>query len=222
MKSEEKPQRPPVLMSFTEVKPHLYLSGFGCITEKAIHDHGITHAVDATNIPNNKRLSSLKYFNVPVADDLLSKINKYFYEVANFVDSAKSEGGKCLVYCAAGVSRSACLVLIYLLLRENMTLRDAYYYLNQKRPIIAPNINFWRQMIAAAEVEKGAATVKLITGRLSKPIPDVYLHRAVKMPEQIQKYEKKKSGFCTESESTPTIENDTKEVEVKEGEEENE
>ena len=36
MKSEEKPQRPPVLMSFTEVKPYLYLSGFGCITEKAV------------------------------------------------------------------------------------------------------------------------------------------------------------------------------------------
>ena len=51
----------------------------------------------------------------------------------------------------------------------------------QRRPIIAPNINFWRQMIAAEEVEKGEATVKLITGRLSKPIPDVYLHRAVKV-----------------------------------------
>ena len=36
-------------------------------------------------------------------------------------------------------------------------------------------------MIAAEEVEKGEATVKLITGRLSKPIPDVYLHRAVKV-----------------------------------------
>ena len=42
------------------------------------------------------------------------------------------------------------------------------------------------------------------------------------MPEEIQRYEKKKSGFCTEPEPTPTIENDIKEIEVKEGEEENE
>ena len=80
---------------------------------------------------------------VPVEDTVLADISKYFESVCEFIDQAKAQvydcwvvhitvqNGKVVVYCAAGVSRSAALALMYLVLRENTSLRDAYYALNQ-------------------------------------------------------------------------------------------
>ena len=51
------------------------------------------------------------------------------------------------MHCVAGVSRSASLCIIYLVKHENMSLRQAYYCVKAVRPIIKPNIGFWRQMV---------------------------------------------------------------------------
>ena len=47
-----------------------------------------------------------------------------------------------LVHCAAGVSRSATIVLSYLMKRNLMSRDKAYEYLKSKRNVIHPNSNF--------------------------------------------------------------------------------
>ncbi|CAJ0558021.1 unnamed protein product, partial [Mesorhabditis spiculigera] len=91
-----------------------------------------------------------------------------------------SRGGKAIIFCAAGVSRAASLCLAYLVKGFGMSLRDAYYHLNQRRPIISPNLGFWRQLIDYEKELRGEATVNLITGRMPRPVPDVYLNRTLK------------------------------------------
>ncbi|CAI4228507.1 unnamed protein product [Auanema sp. JU1783] len=167
-----------ILFSISEILPHLYLAGYGCITESKLRNFGITHAVDATNL-SNKQIPAIEYLKVNVDDDVISKISNHFEDVCNFIDKAKSQGGKVIVFCAAGVSRSATLVLIYLLQCEGKTLKDAYYMVNQVRPIISPNLGFWRQMIEFEKEKKGESTVTLLSGRTARPVPDVYLHRAL-------------------------------------------
>ncbi|KAJ8286133.1 hypothetical protein GJAV_G00034910 [Gymnothorax javanicus] len=58
----------------------------------------------------------------------------------------KLVNGKILVHCAVGVSRSATLVLAYLMIREHMTLVDAIKTVNDRRGII-PNRGFLRQLL---------------------------------------------------------------------------
>uniref|UniRef100_A0A1I7WSN3 Tyrosine-protein phosphatase domain-containing protein n=1 Tax=Heterorhabditis bacteriophora TaxID=37862 RepID=A0A1I7WSN3_HETBA len=168
-----------LLLSISEVLPHLYLAGYGCITEGKLKKFGITHAIDATNLGSNRRLSGIKYMDVPVDDSNIARISGYFEKVCQFIDSAKESGGKTIIFCAAGVSRSATLAIMYLMIRNDKTLKEAYYCVNQVRPIISPNVGFWRQMIDYEKQMTGEASVSLISGRMARPVPDVYLHRSL-------------------------------------------
>lgn len=53
--------------------------------------------------------------------------------------------GKVLVHCTVGVSRSATLVLAYLMIRQNLTLVDAIKTVKDHRGVI-PNRGFLRQL----------------------------------------------------------------------------
>ncbi|MGL5100977.1 MAG: dual specificity protein phosphatase family protein [Plesiomonas sp.] len=51
-----------------------------------------------------------------------------------------------LVHCWAGMSRSATIVLSYLMLKQNMTLKEAINTVKEKRGIL-PNRGFLRQLL---------------------------------------------------------------------------
>jgi hypothetical protein len=59
-----------------------------------------------------------------------------------------------LVHCAGGVSRSATVVLGYLMARRGMTFADALGHLRGRRPIANPNAGFAAQL---RELEKAGA-----------------------------------------------------------------
>nr|KAF6368230.1 dual specificity phosphatase 26 [Myotis myotis]KAF6373498.1 dual specificity phosphatase 26 [Pipistrellus kuhlii] len=72
----------------------------------------------------------------------------HFQTAADFIHRALSlPGGKILVHCAVGVSRSATLVLAYLMLYHHLTLVEAIKKVKDHRGII-PNRGFLRQLLA--------------------------------------------------------------------------
>lgn len=79
-----------------------------------------------------------------------------------------------LVHCVAGVSRSATLVIAYLMKFEYMSLRQAFYHVKAVRPIIRPNPGFWRQLIEYEVKLFGRNTVKLSASKWGDDVPDVY------------------------------------------------
>ncbi|KHJ82541.1 hypothetical protein OESDEN_17765 [Oesophagostomum dentatum] len=94
----------------------------------------------------------------------------------------------------AGVSRSASLVMIYLVKHERMTLRQAYHYVKSARPVIRPNVGFWKQMVEFEKRLRGAASVTMVmTNQCDLPIPDIYvddLKRAQEREQQQQQQQK--------------------------------
>ena len=52
-----------------------------------------------------------------------------------------------LVHCYAGVSRSASVVIAYLMNQHGMSLKDAYQYVKNKRYFIKPNEGFRKQLV---------------------------------------------------------------------------
>ncbi len=171
-----------LLTSISTIDDYLYLSGYAPVTNRQLLDQlSISCIIDATNIPANKNaiIPSIVYIKVPVEDNETARLDLYFDSIADRIESVRIDGGRTLVHCAAGVSRSASLVIAYLVKYGRLSLKDAYEKVHKIRPIICPNNGFWHQLIDYETKLTGNATVKIITTRFRRQIPDVYLCKRI-------------------------------------------
>lgn len=98
----------------------------------------------------------------------------YFSPNCFFFQTAYN-GNKALIFCVAGVSRSASICLAYLMKHCNLSLLDAYNYLKKRRPRIKPNCGFFRQLIKYEEELRGCRSVDMVFNEMVQmEIPSVY------------------------------------------------
>ena len=69
-------------------------------------------------------------------------IIKYFGECLLFIDDDK----KTLVHCFAGSSRSATIIIAYLMWKNQLDYVESCHFLRKIRPIVYPNYGFIRQL----------------------------------------------------------------------------
>ncbi|KAG0266517.1 hypothetical protein BG011_002007 [Mortierella polycephala] len=74
-----------------------------------------------------------------------------FPKAFEFIEEAKSLGGKVLVHCQLGVSRSASLVIAYMMKTQQMKLTEAYDFVKARSGVISPNMSLMYQL---SEFEK--------------------------------------------------------------------
>ncbi|XP_020904243.1 dual specificity protein phosphatase 14 isoform X2 [Exaiptasia diaphana] len=84
---------------------------------------------------------------VEIEDSNDANIMVHFDKVADKIDRVMKHKGKVLVHCISGVNRSSTLVIAYLMKYHNMTLKNAYSLVKQKRPMIGPKPGFWSQLV---------------------------------------------------------------------------
>merc|ERR1712194_715224 len=84
--------------------------------------------------------------------------------VVDFMDNAVRSGGRVLVHCAGGISRSTTAVLAYLVAKRNYSLRDAFAHAHKVRPVVWPNRGFMRILIHWEKTQRS----KNVTMRLSQ------------------------------------------------------
>lgn len=85
------------------------------------------------------------YKSFEIDDIFLEDISIFFEESFKFIEESK---GNVYVHCAAGVSRSATIVIYYIMRKKNKKYEDAYQFVKERRPSIAPNIGFVKQLKA--------------------------------------------------------------------------
>uniref|UniRef100_A0A8C8S1L7 Dual specificity protein phosphatase n=1 Tax=Pelusios castaneus TaxID=367368 RepID=A0A8C8S1L7_9SAUR len=91
--------------------------------------------------------TAIHYQGIEAHDSPSFDMSPYFYPAADFIHQALSKsGGRILVHCAVGVSRSATLVLAYLMIHHHMTLVEAIKTVKDHRGII-PNRGFLHQLV---------------------------------------------------------------------------
>ncbi|XP_071419755.1 dual specificity protein phosphatase 13B-like [Pithys albifrons albifrons] len=137
-----------------EVWPNLYVGDLYVARDKAqLSQMGISHVVNAAagrfrinTGPTFYNDLSVDYYGVEAEDNPDFDLSIHFYPVAQYIREAlNSPKGKVLVHCAMGISRSATLVLAFLMICEGMSLADAIRTVRSHRGI-CPNSGFLRQL----------------------------------------------------------------------------
>ncbi|CAH2321685.1 dual specificity phosphatase 13-like [Pelobates cultripes] len=118
-----------------------------------LQDLNITYILNAAEGDANNQLDrttydnlSIKYKGFMVLDDPRFNIRPYLEAGALFINEGLSSSGKILVFCPKGVSRAAVFVLAYLMLHQNMKLKDAVSSIIRHRSI-SPNSGFLNQLL---------------------------------------------------------------------------
>ncbi|XP_004701247.1 dual specificity protein phosphatase 13-like [Echinops telfairi] len=146
-----------------EVWPNLFIGDVATANNRfELWKLGITHVLNAAHGGLYSQGSpdyygtSVSYLGVPAHDLPTFNISAYFSSAADFIHRALSTpGAKVLVHCVVGVSRSATLVLAYLMQHHQLSLRQAVSTVRQHRWVF-PNRGFLRQLCQLDQQLRGA------------------------------------------------------------------
>lgn len=89
--------------------------------------------------------SDFKTLRIDAEDNDSQNISKYFKRCCDFIDSCRPVCGV-LVHCYAGISRSATVVIAYLMKRHKIPPRSALNWVRENRPECDPNGGFRKQL----------------------------------------------------------------------------
>jgi len=134
-----------------EIIPGLHLSGMAVLQgdSKQLKEAGVTAVLSLTDFTLGKLPSEVRlHKHVNVADSLSASLEEHLEPCANWIHQAMQSGHKVLVHCVAGVSRSASIVIGYLMIHKGYSLKDARDLTKKKRPCTRPNEAFTKQLEA--------------------------------------------------------------------------
>ncbi len=110
-----------------------------------LKEEGIKRVLSVTGGDDLKYSKTNIKFRVYQIDDYYTQnIYKIFKECIEFIDSANTKS-KILVYCTQGVSRSAAIVLAYLMWKNKWTYEESFAFVSKLR-FINPNAGFIQQL----------------------------------------------------------------------------
>ncbi|KMT10920.1 hypothetical protein BVRB_5g113330 [Beta vulgaris subsp. vulgaris] len=126
---------------------HLFISGALAARSVYTLQHlGITHVLclcsNEIGQSDSQFPDLFEYRNFSISDEEDSNISTIFNEACDFIDGVERANGKVLVHCFEGRSRSATLVLAYLMLKKNSTLLEAWNILKKVHRRAQPNDGF--------------------------------------------------------------------------------
>ncbi|XP_067654797.1 dual specificity protein phosphatase 3-like [Haliotis asinina] len=113
------------------------------------HILNAAHGVDIHHVNTNEDMyTKLKvtFKGIEAIDHMSFNLYPFFQESADFIQKALDSGGKVLVHCIQGVSRSATLAVAFLMLKCHMTVKDALRLVRSHREV-CPNTGFQQQLI---------------------------------------------------------------------------
>ncbi|EGZ21111.1 hypothetical protein PHYSODRAFT_542317 [Phytophthora sojae] len=155
----------------------LFLGNMWHAQSKQVVSHlGITHVVNASlDVGNTFESDGVKYLNVTIKDRPEADISSYFDAAYRFIESAKrTQHGRVLVHCTQGISRSATLVIMYLMRANNWSLVTAVNFAMASRGVVYPNQGFIKSlMVEEFRLYKGnSITSDEVDNMLQNLIPD--------------------------------------------------
>ncbi|XP_028315588.1 dual specificity protein phosphatase 5 [Gouania willdenowi] len=131
-----------------EILPFLYLgSAYHASRQDYLSDLHITALLNVSRRDLQPSKGHYDYKWIPVEDSHMADISSHFQEAIEFIDHVKQSGGKVLVHCEAGISRSPTICMAYIMRTQQLRLEAAFDIIKQCRAIISPNFSFMGQLL---------------------------------------------------------------------------
>ncbi|KAL4284043.1 hypothetical protein GQ457_16G027170 [Hibiscus cannabinus] len=130
-----------------QIEEGLFLGSLGDASNKsALKSSNVTHILTVANLSVPSYPNEFVYKIIEVADREDTNLMQYFDECFGFIDEAKRLGGGVLVHCFMGISRSATVVIAYLMKKHGMRFSRALEHVKRRRPQVSPNPGFVLQL----------------------------------------------------------------------------
>lgn len=129
-----------------QIDDNLFLgNGYDAADWEVLEELGISGVVNATReLRCYFEDEDIDYLKIDVLDNGVATIRPHFDEFLQFLEQHKGE--KILVHCYMGSSRSATLVLLYLVKSKGMTVDEALNYLKARRDFVNVNERFLQEL----------------------------------------------------------------------------
>ncbi|GFY39089.1 dual specificity protein phosphatase MPK-4 [Trichonephila inaurata madagascariensis] len=130
-----------------EIEPRLFLGNLDAAeSEETLKCYGITHILTVYMFPITKPENlEIETLFIDLEDSPDCDILSCFERSNSFIKEGQ-EKGACLVHCYGGVSRSATLVVAYLMKKYNIGVEEALQRVKDKRYCACPNAGFLSQL----------------------------------------------------------------------------
>lgn len=146
----------------TEILPFLFVS-----SENTARNIDLLKLNKITNIINLKESVSyvmpqaIEVLHLPLSNFGDLKFEEVVYETAEYINQIKEQGGKVLVHCKLGVNRSPAIVIAYLMLKENLNLKESFIKVLSLRKVAFPEEEYLKALIEFEYENKQERTLKL-------------------------------------------------------------
>lgn len=151
-------QRSPVddfLPQASEIVPGLFVSDLYTATSPAVLQRlAITHVVSVVRKTGHRYPKPIKHLCVPIEDHHDAELLDYLDGTVNWMRAALAGGGRVLVHCVWGMSRSASVAIAYLIAVRRMSLTEAHSLARAARRVVRPNSGFLEQLKAYERVTR--------------------------------------------------------------------
>ncbi|KAK9857157.1 hypothetical protein WJX84_001541 [Apatococcus fuscideae] len=131
----------------TEIRPGLYLGGITArLRAKELGIDYILSVLKQADVSGPETQPKRLVISVDDVED--ANLLQHFPQCIAFIKRGLCSGGKVLVHCAMGISRSCTVMTAYLMSTESLSAEAALQQIREKRPICCPNEGFMEQLAA--------------------------------------------------------------------------
>jgi len=135
----------------TKIVDNIYLgNAYNASNFNQLDEFNITTIINVTNeIPNYfEELEEFSYLKIPIDDTNSNTLLSFFDKANEYIKNNEQEKTKTniLIHCYMGSSRSATVIIAYLVKKYNFSLQQALELVKEKRPVVNINTKFWNDL----------------------------------------------------------------------------
>lgn len=158
-----------VIMS--KITDFLYLSSLTAAQNiELLRKNKITHVINCCleNQLPKYGVPGITCLFLKLRDTGLENIDSLFLESIAFIHEARMQNKTVLVHCYQGVSRSASLVIAYIMWANDLSYEDAYSHVRSCRGVVSPNTGFVFRLVSWWRRRHSDLTIARIAAKYAK------------------------------------------------------